>query len=206
MHLTKDGELVVTHDEEISRVSNGSGFVRDHTLSALKELRFNRTHPEYADARIPTLREVYELLLPLGLTVNVELKNSSFLYPGMEEACIDLAARMGMTDPGALLLLQPLQPAPRDGGRPVAALRPALQRHADRPLGTTQPRSARRRCTRTTARFFTRIPARRRTGAASGCTPGPSTARRTCAFAFSAGRSCDHHQLPDVPGRVVNSD
>ena len=98
VHLTKDGELVVTHDEEISRVSNGSGFVRDHTLSALKALRFNRTHPEYADARIPTLREVYELLLPLGLTVNVELKNSSFLYPGMEEACIDLAARMGMTD------------------------------------------------------------------------------------------------------------
>ena len=29
VHLTRDGELVVTHDEEISRVSDGAGFVRD---------------------------------------------------------------------------------------------------------------------------------------------------------------------------------
>lgn len=98
VHLTRDGEVVVTHDEEISRVSSGSGLVRELTLSELKRLSFNRTHPECEGARIPTLREVYELLLPLGLTVNVELKNSRYLYPGLEEACIDLAARMGMTD------------------------------------------------------------------------------------------------------------
>ena len=29
VHLTKDGELVVTHDEEISRVSDGTGRVAD---------------------------------------------------------------------------------------------------------------------------------------------------------------------------------
>lgn len=97
VHLTRDGELVVTHDEEISRVSDGAGFVRDYTLRELKAFRFNKTHPQYADARIPTLREVYELLGPAGLTVNVELKNSCYLYPGMEEACIELAAKMGMT-------------------------------------------------------------------------------------------------------------
>ena len=27
----------------------------------------NKSHPEYADARIPTLGEVYDLLKPLGL-------------------------------------------------------------------------------------------------------------------------------------------
>ena len=97
VHFSRDGEIVVTHDEAIDRVSDGSGLVRDMTLSQLKRFAFNKTHPEYANARIPTLREVYELLLPLGLTVNVELKTSRVPYPGLEAACIELAAKMGMT-------------------------------------------------------------------------------------------------------------
>ena len=32
VHVTKDGEVVVTHDEKIDRVSNGSGFIKDMTL------------------------------------------------------------------------------------------------------------------------------------------------------------------------------
>ena len=31
VQLTKDGEMVVVHDEEIDRVSDGSGFVQDYT-------------------------------------------------------------------------------------------------------------------------------------------------------------------------------
>ena len=93
VHLTRDGELVVTHDEEISRVSDGEGFVRDLTLKELKALRFNRTHPEYADARIPTLSEVFQLLKPTGLEINIELKNSWIPYPGLEEKVIALTAR-----------------------------------------------------------------------------------------------------------------
>ena len=61
VHMTRDGELVVAHDEALSRVSNGLGFIRDKTVAELKRLRFNKTHPEYPNATIPTLREVYEL-------------------------------------------------------------------------------------------------------------------------------------------------
>ena len=32
VQLTKDGEMVVVHDEEIDRVSDGSGFVKDIRL------------------------------------------------------------------------------------------------------------------------------------------------------------------------------
>lgn len=97
VHLTSDGELVVTHDEKIDRVSTGTGYVMEHTLKALKALKFNKTHPEYANATIPTLREVFELLLPTGLCVNVELKNSEIFYPKLEEKCMALAAELGMT-------------------------------------------------------------------------------------------------------------
>ncbi len=93
VHLTKDGELVVTHDEEIGRVSDGAGRVADRTLRELKALRFNKTHPEYRDARIPTLGEVFALLRPTGLGINIELKNSLIDYPGLEKRVIELAAK-----------------------------------------------------------------------------------------------------------------
>ena len=97
VHLSRDGELVVAHDDTIERVSDGTGRLCDHSLSELKRLRFNKTHPEYQNARIPTLGEVFELLAPTGLKVNVELKNSLIDYPGLEARCVELAARMGMT-------------------------------------------------------------------------------------------------------------
>ena len=98
VHMTRDGELVVAHDEELSRVSNGFGFIRDMTVAELKKLRFNKVHPEYANATIPTLREVYELLKPTGLEINTELKTSHIRYEHIEEKCILLADEMGMTD------------------------------------------------------------------------------------------------------------
>ena len=55
--LTKDGELVVIHDETIDRVSDGSGWVKDYTYAKLIKHNFNRTHPEYEHAQIPTLEE-----------------------------------------------------------------------------------------------------------------------------------------------------
>lgn len=38
VQLTKDGQLVVTHDEQISRVSDGTGRVVDYTLEELKSI------------------------------------------------------------------------------------------------------------------------------------------------------------------------
>ena len=98
VHLSKDGELIVAHDETIDRVADGSGLICEMTLAELKKFHFNKTHPEYKNATVPTLREVYELLKPYGLHVNVELKNSRIHYKGLEEKCIELAAEMGITD------------------------------------------------------------------------------------------------------------
>lgn len=57
VQLTKDGELVVIHDETIDRVSDGSGWVKDYAYAKLIKHNFNRTHPEYEHAQIPTLEE-----------------------------------------------------------------------------------------------------------------------------------------------------
>lgn len=98
VQLTKDGEVVVCHDEKIDRTSDGTGFLKNYTLTELKALHFNRTHPEYTSAVIPTLREVYELVKPGKMLVNVELKTGIFTYPGIEEKVLRITQEMGMED------------------------------------------------------------------------------------------------------------
>ncbi len=95
---TRDGELVVCHDESLDRTSDGHGWLKDYTLAELKALHFNRTHPEYKDARIPTLKEVYELMRSTGILINVELKTGIFTYDGIEEQVAALTREMKMEE------------------------------------------------------------------------------------------------------------
>ncbi|MBR6221699.1 MAG: glycerophosphodiester phosphodiesterase [Clostridia bacterium] len=96
VQIAKDGELVVAHDETIDRVANGQGLICELTTAQMKRLRFNKTHPEYESATIPTLREVCELLRPTGLWINIELKNSRIFYESLEEKCVKLVYETGM--------------------------------------------------------------------------------------------------------------
>ena len=100
IHLTKDGEIVVIHDERLERTSNGKGFVKDYTLEQLRELDFSRGTAFSGEKRyvIPTLREVFELIRPTGLTINIELKTNVFRYQGIERKTLEMAARYGMKD------------------------------------------------------------------------------------------------------------
>lgn len=99
IQMTKDGELVVIHDERVDRTTEGIGFVRDYTLSQLKKLHI------YADSHlsqtIPTMNEVCDLLkqrLKTGLRLNIELKNSIFPYDGMEEKIVELVHKRGIQE------------------------------------------------------------------------------------------------------------
>lgn len=96
VHLTRDKQVVVAHDEHIDRVSDGTGLIANTNLAELKKHLFNKPHPLYEKATIPTLQEVLELLAPSGLQVNIELKNSRILYEGLEQKCLELVHQMGM--------------------------------------------------------------------------------------------------------------
>ena len=97
VHLTKDGEVVVIHDESIHRTSNGKGYVKDYTLSELKRYDFGSWfHKRFALESIPTLREVLELFEGSEKIVNIELKNDVFDYPELEEKVIEEIKRLGM--------------------------------------------------------------------------------------------------------------
>ena len=93
VQVCRTGELVVAHDERVDRVSSGSGRIADLSLSELKSLSFSRTCPEYKNARLPLLSEVFQLLRPSGLAVNIELKNSIIDYPDLERKVLTETAR-----------------------------------------------------------------------------------------------------------------
>ena len=68
MHMTRDGVLVLIHDETVDRTSDGSGEIRDLTLSELRELDFGynfstddgQTFPYRGTSRgIVTLEELF---------------------------------------------------------------------------------------------------------------------------------------------------
>ncbi len=112
IQLTRDGEIVVIHDERVDRTTDGKGFVRDYTLSELKTLKIDAG--EGRIERIPTMREVLDLLAPKlrayafdkfnnagshnGIRLNIELKNSVFPYPGMEKMIVDMMEEYGVAD------------------------------------------------------------------------------------------------------------
>lgn len=91
VQLTKDGELVVIHDERVDRTTEGIGFVRDYTLVQLKKLHI------YADDRpsqqILTMAEVFDMTenrMKEGMKLNIELKTGNYPYPGIEEKLVEL--------------------------------------------------------------------------------------------------------------------
>lgn len=99
IQLTRDGEMVVIHDERVDRTTEAIGYVRDYTFSELRKLHI------YADNNfsqsIPSIEEVFDLLdgrIRDGLKINIELKNSVFPYEGMEEKIVELAHRRGISD------------------------------------------------------------------------------------------------------------
>jgi len=97
VQLTQDGEVVVMHDETVDRVFMGSGAVKDFTYAQLRAMK-SKNAPSDTKAYMPTLWEVLEYCAPLGIRLNIELKTSIELYPGIEQKVVDLVMRSGMKD------------------------------------------------------------------------------------------------------------
>lgn len=89
VHLTKDQQIVVIHDETIDRTTNGSGYVRDYTLEQLQQFSIKDKDTTFQE-KIPTLKEVLEWIQSTNLLLNIELKNDLIAYDGLEEKIIEL--------------------------------------------------------------------------------------------------------------------
>ena len=73
---TKDGEIVSIHDPVLDRVSDGSGFVYEHTYSELLQYDFGvKTGPEFKGLRILRFEDILEKLACRTI-MNIHLKSA----------------------------------------------------------------------------------------------------------------------------------
>ena len=62
IRATKDGQLVIMHDREVDRTTNGKGAVKDLTLAEIRALDAgSKFGPKYAGEKVPTFEEVLKL-------------------------------------------------------------------------------------------------------------------------------------------------
>ncbi len=97
VHLSRDGKLVVMHDEKVDRTTNGTGWIKDLTLAELKRLDNGSWFGEYyKNETIPTLAEVLDRVADSNMIVNIELKNAIIQYPNLEQKVIEEVERFQM--------------------------------------------------------------------------------------------------------------
>lgn len=98
VHLSADNQLVVMHDPDVSRTTNGTGRIKDMTVSQIKELDAGTLFADtYTNVRIPLLSEVLDWAKD-KIQLIIELKGDPFPSPGIEEMVVNEVANFGMLD------------------------------------------------------------------------------------------------------------
>ena len=92
VHLSRDGEPVIIHDDDLDRTSNGKGPVGEHSFADLRKLDMG------AGERIMHLDELLELVLEKNKVLNLEIKNYEVFYRGIEEKVISRILAMNAAD------------------------------------------------------------------------------------------------------------
>lgn len=99
VQLTKDGQLVVIHDERIDKTTDGTGYVRDYTLEQLRGFNAAASwNGKFGFQPIPTFEEYCQWAAGEKLVTNIELKTGVYYYEGIEEKTLEMVRKYGLTD------------------------------------------------------------------------------------------------------------
>jgi glycerophosphoryl diester phosphodiesterase len=95
--MTKDGRLVICHDETLDRTTNGKGFIKDLNYDEIRELDAGSWFDnKFRGERIPLLSELLKLVRDAGLLLNIEIKSGIVQYPGIEQKVITEVGAFGL--------------------------------------------------------------------------------------------------------------
>lgn len=99
VQMTKDGRLVLIHDESLERTAGKKAWVKDLTWEELQSLDTGGWfHEDFKGEKLPALEQLLELASDKDIIVNIELKNGFFQYPELEQKVIDMVRRYGMAE------------------------------------------------------------------------------------------------------------
>jgi glycerophosphoryl diester phosphodiesterase len=124
--ISRDGVVVLMHDDTVDRTSNGFGPVESLTASQLAELDAGSWFSaDFRGEKVPTLAAAMAQFASLGLGCNIEIKPS----PGLEAETARLVVRQVLADwPSSL-------PAPLMSSFAIESLEVALALAPDLPRG-----------------------------------------------------------------------
>lgn len=121
--LAKDGSVVVSHDNDVDRCTDGTGLITEMTLAELKTLDAGSwKDPKFADERLPTLAESLAMAKD-RIGVYVEIKSVADDGPVMEQLRV-AAEGHDVLNPQAKAGL--VEVARTSGNRNVALARAAI--------------------------------------------------------------------------------
>ncbi|MDR6978261.1 glycerophosphoryl diester phosphodiesterase [Streptomyces sp. 3330] len=132
---TKDGELVVIHDDSLRRTTDAEEVfpgrspwkVRDFTAAEIARLDAGSWFgAAYTGARVPTLKEYVDRVESHHQKLLLEVKNPE-LYPGIERQTLELLSNEGWLDRRHLTNRLIVQSFSADSLRTVHDLKPAVR-------------------------------------------------------------------------------
>lgn len=97
VHKTKDGVLVVFHDEFLERTTDGTGMIGQHTYKKLRSLNAAKAwNGRFAPQQIPAFEEYCQWAAEQELFTNIEIKTDHVYYPGIEKDVWDMLVKYGL--------------------------------------------------------------------------------------------------------------
>lgn len=99
VRLSKDGEVVIIHDETVDRTTDGKGYVKDLTVKELKSLNAGaKFKGGIYQAEIPLLKEFLEWFKTTNLVCNIEFKTRSIKNYDLVRKTIAIVKDMHVDD------------------------------------------------------------------------------------------------------------
>ncbi len=99
VNMTRDGRLVIIHDQIVDFTSDGKGEVAGYTLDEIRRLDFGSWMGQpFSGERIMTLEEILELIKARDVALNLEIKNGPRTYEGIEKKVVATLNDLGAAD------------------------------------------------------------------------------------------------------------
>ena len=94
VHLSKDGQLIVIHDEALLRTTGEPGKVSDYDKSELIKINAGKTKDDkFGFTPIVEFEQYCKYIKNKDVITNIEIKTNNIYYPGIEEKTIELVKK-----------------------------------------------------------------------------------------------------------------
>ena len=93
IHLSRDKELIVIHDHDISRTTSGNGLVESMTLAEIQQYDAGSwMHSDFQGEKVPTLQQVMEFTRQ-EISLNIEVKTGEQIHIGLVDKLLEMISQ-----------------------------------------------------------------------------------------------------------------